>query len=58
MRLALLGLIVALAVAAIIVLAGADPDSTSVGRTVERDPVVSALIERLERRADTQGRRS
>jgi hypothetical protein len=32
--------------------------STSVGRTVERGPVVSALIERLERRADTEGRRS
>jgi hypothetical protein len=28
---------------------------TSVGRTVERDPVVAALIERLERRADTKG---
>ena len=32
--------------------------STSVGRTVERGPVVSALIEGLERRADTEGRRS
>jgi hypothetical protein len=33
--------------------------STSAGRTVERDPVVAALIERLERRADTEeGRRS
>jgi hypothetical protein len=29
--------------------------SASVGRTVERGPVVSALIERLERRADTGG---
>jgi hypothetical protein len=29
--------------------------STNVGRTVERGPVVSALIERLERRADTGG---
>jgi hypothetical protein len=32
--------------------------STSVGRTVERGSVASALIERLERRADTEGRRS
>jgi hypothetical protein len=32
--------------------------STSLGRTVERGPVVWALIESLERRADTEGRRS
>jgi len=31
--------------------------STSVGRTVERGPVVSALIERLERRGHTEARR-